>query len=214
MPVVPQSKLPPDSQPWARYVDDSVSSLDRSVQKVSLDTNASLKSVNGALKRLGQQVQDLTELVEEQAALQAQILATQAQQAVQLAQINALAANQVDGSTGTNSASVTLTTAATGYAPISFVVPSGYTRAKIMGVSAMYMGGTVASILRTQIAGVNGPDMYAFTNAAYANATAVNAASLTGLTPGSTITVRAVANTTVSSTTGVINTAATVTWLK
>lgn len=147
-------------------------------------------------------------------ALIADLAAQSAALAVEVARINTLVAQQVDGSAASATASPSLNTTPTGYAAITFTVPAGYTRAQVMGTSSMYMGGIVASVLRTQINGANGPDMYAFTNAAYANASASHAASLTGLTGGGTFTVQSVANTTTSTTSGVIITSATVTWLR
>lgn len=196
MPVVPQSKLPPDSQPWARYVDDSVSSLDRSVQKVSLDTNASLKSVNGALKRLGQQVQDLTDLVEEQAALQAQIIATQAQQAAQLTAINALAANQVTGATATNTNTSAISISSGGnYVPATVTVPAGYTRAVLSAVTSARLAGTTpVCFLQSNIAGNQGAIFPVFGEtggAVTTTASTSHAVTLSGLTPGSALTLYA-----------------------
>lgn len=124
-------------------------------------------------------------------------------------------ANPVTGATGTGSASsVTLTTTAGVYAPVNFTVPNGFTRAQVMGVSAMYAGGVVASILQCRIHGSDGPEMYAFTNAAYANATASNARSLSGLTPGGTLTVSSVARTSTGSTTAYLITSASVLFLR
>lgn len=214
MAVTPTRNLPPEAEPWGRFIEAEVKQIKTDVASLKQMVDNTLLGVNGALKRMGDQIKDLNDLVTAQQILTAQLIATQAQQAAQLAAINALVATQVDGITGTNSASPTLNTTPTGYAALTFTVPAGYTRAQIMGVSAMYAGGTVASILRTQIAGVNGPDMYAFTNAAYANATASSAASLSGLTGGGTVTVQSVANTTTSTTSAVILTTAIVTWLK
>lgn len=124
-------------------------------------------------------------------------------------------ASPVTGATGTGSASsVTLTTTTGVYAPVTFTVPSGFTRAQVMGVSAMYAGGLVASILQCRIAGSDGPEMYAFTNAAYANAAASNARSLSGLTPGGTFAVSSVAKTSTGSTTAYLITSASVLFLR
>lgn len=133
--------------------------------------------------------------------------------ATEVARINALVNAQVDGTTGSASASVSLGTSPGGYAPITFTVPAGFSRAQVTAISSMYMGGIVASVLQTQIAGNNGPEQFAFTNAAYANASASHAHTLTGLTGGN-ITVRSVAKTSTGSTSGVIITTASVMWLR
>jgi len=134
--------------------------------------------------------------------------------AAAVTRIDALVGQQVTGEVGNNSASnVTLGTSAGSYAVVSFTVPAGFTRAHVMGVSAMYSGGTVAAIVRTQIAGVNGIDMYAFTNAAYASATATLASKF-AVTPGQVFTVASVANTGAGNTSAYIATSATVTYYR
>jgi len=131
-----------------------------------------------------------------------------------VANIATLVGQQTWGDVGNNAASgVTLGTGQTSYAVVSFTVPAGFTQAHVMGVSAMYSGGTVAAIVRTQIAGVNGIDMYAFTNAAYASATATLARKF-AVTPGQVFTVASVANTGAGTTSAYLATSATVTYYR
>lgn len=214
MPVTPPSQLSPESQPWGRSVDARIEQVIFDAEKNQRDISLALASQSGTLNRLGDQITELNAVVTDLAATQATLASQQTQLTAQVAAIEALVTTQVDGITGTNSASPTLTTTVTGYAGINFTVPAGFTRAQVMAVSAMYAGGTVASILRTQINGVNGPDMYAFTNAAYANATASSAASISGLTGGANLNVQSVANTTTGTSAAVILTSAVITWLK
>lgn len=195
----------------ANLVAPGEDAINRKIEDLTRQLKELAPSVMESILPLIQEISDAADAA--QAAADAANAAVE-DLAVQVARIDALVATQVDGNTGTASASPTLNTTPTGYAAITFTVPSGYTRAQVMGVSAMYAGGIVASVLRTEINGSSGPDMYAFTNAAYANATAANAASLSGLSGGGTFTVQSVANTTTSSTSAVIITAATVMWLR
>lgn len=207
--VMPPSNLSPEAQPWAREVEAQLRSATTQFASLDSNINAAFAGINGSLQQLSGQI----------AAIAAQNAALAAQQAALTTVVSDLAtvsANQVAGSTGTNSASVTVTASAVDYAVITFTVPTGYTRANVMAVSSYTGGGTTASILTTKINGASSPDMYAFNNAAYASVTASYAQSLTGLSGGGTFTVASNVRTTGSPTTtsAVILTSASVIWLK
>jgi len=158
-----------------------------------------LASVSGIVAALQARVDDLAALVSGLAAA--------------VTRIDTLVGQQVTGDVGNASSSVTIGTTAGSYGVVSFTVPAGFTQAHVSAVCAMYCGGTVAAIVRAQIAGVNGVEMYAFTNAAYASATATLARKF-AVTAGQVFTVASVANTGASTTTGVFATSATVTYYR
>jgi len=126
--------------------------------------------------------------------------------------ISDLVDQQVTGRAGSATASPTLTTSTGTYAAITFSVPSGFTRAHVVAVSTLYAGGTVASVMRTRIDGDDGPEMFAFTNAAYASAASAHARQMTGL--GASFQVSTRAHTSTGSTSAVIITAALATFLR
>ena len=158
-------------------------------------------------------VADLTAQVAATAAATAAVAAAQITLAANVASIETLVGQQVTGDVGNASSSVTIGTSAGNYGVVSFTVPAGFTQAHVSAVSAMYSDGMVAAIVRTQIAGVNGIDMYAFTNAAYASATATLARKF-AVTAGQVFTVASVANTGASTTSAYIATSATVTYYR
>lgn len=79
MPVSPPSNLPPASQVWGRDIEDRLRAMEQDAVKNSLDVNNSLSGTNSALKRLGEQVQTLADVVAEVQAQNAKILAQQNQ---------------------------------------------------------------------------------------------------------------------------------------
>jgi hypothetical protein len=72
----PQSYLPPNSQPWARYVEESLANLERGTSINGQNSNNNLRQLNSSVQLLSQQQQALEfqqgELEDQQAALAAQ----------------------------------------------------------------------------------------------------------------------------------------------
>lgn len=73
MSKTPDMLLPPDSAPWGRDITKRVDGLEYQTSKLDQDITNSLKGLNAAVKRIGDQIQDLntiaTNLAEQQAAL-------------------------------------------------------------------------------------------------------------------------------------------------
>lgn len=89
MPVVPIRNLPPEAEPWGRYVDGTLSDIQQSAAKNAQDINNTLSAQAGTLRRLGEQVADLSGLVATQAAQTATLIAQQAQMNAVLADLAA-----------------------------------------------------------------------------------------------------------------------------
>lgn len=72
----PQSYLPPNSQPWGRYVEESLATLERGTSINGQNSNNNLRQLNSSVQLLSQQQQALEvqqgELEDQQAALAAQ----------------------------------------------------------------------------------------------------------------------------------------------
>jgi hypothetical protein len=72
----PQSYLPPNSQPWGRYVEESLATLERGTSINGQNSNNNLRQLNSSVQLLSQQQQALEfqqgELEDQQDALEAQ----------------------------------------------------------------------------------------------------------------------------------------------
>jgi hypothetical protein len=206
MDVTPQNNLPPESQPWGRFVEKSISLFNQSLTKVSLDIGNTLKGVNAAIKKLSDQVAKLNELTEALALQQAQLAAQQAALSAQQAalaeqqadltdavnSISVLASNQVTGLTdsGSSGGAIAISTGGT-YGLAEVTVPAGFTRANIIAVSTITASGTSPLVsLQTNIAGNLGETIPIYSGSAsdaIVTGGSSHAVSLTGLTAGSTI---------------------------
>ena len=93
------------------------------------------------------------------AAKTATLTAQQADLTSQLASINALIGQQTVGLSGSNNTgtAVAVGTSAASYAVVTFTVPSGFTKATVIGISsATAASGAVAVYVATRIAGTDG----------------------------------------------------------
>lgn len=61
MAVIPNSNLPPQSQPWGRSVDARIADLQRLAERNSLDSDNNLKQLASSVQLLSSQVTDVTE---------------------------------------------------------------------------------------------------------------------------------------------------------
>lgn len=59
MPTKPQSNLPPQAQPWGRYVEESLANLERGTSINGQNSNNNLRQLNSSVQLLSQQQQDL-----------------------------------------------------------------------------------------------------------------------------------------------------------
>lgn len=162
-------RLPPDSAPWGRQVNDRLGNVEYETTKIREDVSNTLRGVNGALTQLSKQVFALNELTAQLAAQQATLNAQQAalasqqatlssQQASLSAAVNdiaSLASNQVFGATASNTTggAIAVSTGVT-YAPAVVTVPAGFTRAYVIGVSNLVpSGNSPLLVAQTNISG-------------------------------------------------------------
>lgn len=150
-------------------------------------------------------------------AAQATLTAQQATLTAQQATLTSLVSNQVAGSTHTASAGPVSTSAGSDYAVATVTVPSGYTRAVVMAVSAVVASGAPPNMTAsTNIAGNLGFALYVANLAGTeGSGSPSHAVTLTGLTGGSTFNVstRVVTKTAATNLTYFITTASVI-WLK
>lgn len=59
MPVTPQSYLSPQSQPWGRYIEQSIASLEKGISINGQNSNNNLRQLNSSVQLLSQQQTDL-----------------------------------------------------------------------------------------------------------------------------------------------------------
>lgn len=134
MAVKPPSNLPPDSQPWGREVDTSISQLQFEARKTAQDNANSFSAVNNALTAINTQNAQIL-------AQNAQISAQNAQILAQQAQINSVLDDLIGyDSTWSNSSSATI--GAGGWVTISsgsLSVPAGAQNAIVYVVSTSNM---------------------------------------------------------------------------
>ena len=81
----PQSNLPPQAQPWGRYVEESLANLERGTSINGQNSNNNLRQLNSSVQLLSQQQQDLqtqqNTLASQQATLASQQATLASQQA-------------------------------------------------------------------------------------------------------------------------------------
>lgn len=186
--VSPTRNLPPEAEPWGRYIDTSLDQVRFDAQKNAQDIGNSLSSINGALAQLSSQIDSISKAV-----VAAASAAADAAAAAALA--NAAIANLLSvGSVG-NSASGFNHATSGNYASSNITVPAGYTSATILCVvdtTASVSSGIGAFNLSASIGGVTGgtsSQSLDFTWNFTASASGIR--TLTGLTGGSTIAVAA-----------------------
>lgn len=129
---------------------------------------------------------------------------------------NAALANPVIGTTGTASTGtgVALPSSLADFAVVTFTVPAGFTRAVVLGVTTVTVT-TGDMIMSTAIGGSGGLQARCYVDSfGFGNGATSHAATLTGLSGGSTFTVRSQCARTGSSSAALIATSASVTFLR
>jgi len=142
---------------------------------------------------------------------QADIAANVVDIAANVADINTLVGQQVTGGTGNaNSGVVTFTTGYVTYATVTIAVPTGYSVAKVIGISSAFCPGSGGAMtVRTRILGNVGNAMTGVTDSSISHALTVT--GLGGATTSITIATDVMVNTAAS---GAANTSAFVTFLR
>lgn len=111
----PRRNLPPDAEPWGRWVEGLLLTQNQAGEANGQSINNTLRGVNASLQQLGNQIQTLS---------------------AQQADITALLSNQVEfGVASLANNGITVTTTETTYASVSLAVPSGYVNALVVGIS-------------------------------------------------------------------------------
>jgi len=124
------------------------------------------------------------------AAAQITLTAQQATLTTAVANIATLVGQQTTGdakTSDTGASAVTLGTSAVDYATVTFTVPTGFTRATVMGTTGIYWGGTGGVTAWVNISGSLG--FLQNNSASFSNLFNSNAVNLTGLTGGGTFAV-------------------------
>lgn len=174
MGTMPNPNLPNEATPWGKWVVSELSFLKDSAGRRNLDATNSGKAQNATTEVLGGQFQALADT---------------------LAQLSALALNQVSPAVGSSGASsFALGTSQSVVATMSFTVPAGYTRAivsvsgAINSASASTTGDTLFAACG--IAGVSGAEMAVTLPQAvpYGSTACFTSRVLTGLFAGGTVT--------------------------
>lgn len=200
--VRPRRNLPLDSEPWGRRIEaDLDTALSRTDYNSQHAENA-FKSINSSMTLITRQIASLNALTQtlaqQQQALAEANAALSAQQGALTNVVNSVAAvsaNQVTGATTSNSNGSPIGVGNGGnYVGASVTVPGGYTRAVVMGTSSIRIvgGANMALYLSVNINGAVGTPFPVFADSGSSvttAATASHAATLNGLTPGSTITI-------------------------
>lgn len=89
MPVTPRRNLPPEAEPWGRWVEEQLRADSIRLIRADEDATNSFKAINGALDQLNEQVAALNEITEELAEQQAALIEQQADLALQTANLAA-----------------------------------------------------------------------------------------------------------------------------
>lgn len=196
--VSPTRNLPPEAEPWGRYIETELAQVKFDANKNAQDISNSLSSINGTLTQLSGQVASISAAVAAAASAAADAAAA-------AALANAAIANLLSvGSVG-NSSSGFNHTASGNYAISNITVPIGYTSATILCVvdtTASVSSGIGAFNLSASIGGTTGGTSSQSLDFSWNfTASASGIRTLTGLTGGSTIAVAA----NISSGTGAFN---------
>lgn len=115
----PRRNLPPDAEPWGRWVEGLLLAQNQSAEANGQSINNTLRGVNASLQQLGNQIQTLS---------------------AQQADITTLLSDQVTGATGYNRIALdnpTFPSTLTNYALVTLIVPTGYTKASIIAISSV-----------------------------------------------------------------------------
>lgn len=166
----PRRNLPPDAEPWGRWVEGLLLEQNSLTASNGQSINNTLRGVNASLQQLGNQIQTLS---------------------AQQADITDLIDKQVIGaSNSVITEDVYTTETATAYSAVSVTVPAGFTKATVMAVSsAFYMStsGIAEVQMATRIAATDGAWQIIILDHPESASTS-HAATLTGLTPGNLLT--------------------------
>jgi hypothetical protein len=178
--VRPTNNLPPESQPWARSIEQSLDEASFAAIRGQENTDNSLVAINGTLNQLSRQVAELNTLTTQLAAQQAQINTTIDNL------ISATNYSAIQNGYG-------LSTSDTDFCAGTVTIPAGYSKAAVILVTVASAWNNRASMdylyLAARINGVKSreiPTMVLATS--NADVTTASSTYLTGLAGGSTIT--------------------------
>lgn len=166
VPGVPGAALPPG--------DDAI------IRRIQELERAQKELLPAIMAIVGPQIATLT-------SQQATLTSQQATLTTAVANITTLINQQVTSASGVASGTATVTTTTGDYAVVTLPVPSGYSQAQVIAVSAASGSASISSILllATRISGTDGPSNYTLVNNSTAAVCSAYSRPLTGLSGGS-----------------------------
>jgi hypothetical protein len=191
LPNVPANLVPAGEAALVRRIED--------IERAQRETlPAIMAAISPMFDDINQALSDAQYAIAQVQAQQDALEAQQAALADQVARIDALVSSQVtaDGSNATTTTGIT--TSYADYASVVLSVPSGYSRAYVIGITAISTPASQLDTVSTVISGSVGPEIPAFGTAA----TAAYSRPISGLSGGS-ITIAARARNASGSNTGV-----------
>lgn len=91
MPVTPNRNLPPEAEPWGRWVEEQLRNGSMGLIRADEDATNSFKGINGALTQIGKQIAALNNVTSELAAQQVTLAAQQANLAARITTSSSIA---------------------------------------------------------------------------------------------------------------------------